>query len=170
MNFRRKIYSQIFNTSVAVIEKYLTEFPEEKVCAFALYSDSDASSVAASFNTEEHLSKLQAGDPDDKEYYKWSPAEWSDESFGEEYFEGISNELFELSDNLVNDEKICAHRKFIFDICVSVLGKLRESYFPSAIYIFAATGFRDFSVEVDWAKKLNNVAQASEFETWLSSV
>jgi hypothetical protein len=72
-----------------------SRYPNEELCGYALYSDADAITVWPSVNDRAHLEKVTAIDPDDAEYYRWSPAEWSHEFERAEYFQKISVSLID---------------------------------------------------------------------------
>ncbi|WP_263265152.1 DUF4303 domain-containing protein [Pseudomonas sp. RIT-PI-S] len=155
--------------SLKTIKNILSIVPESDVCGFALYSDIDIESLAPAFNTKKHLQAMQIEDPDDSLYYKWSPAEWSHEFFGAEYFGDISREIISLGENLKGDE-YNAFKLSIPEICVRVLNKLRINHFSNAIFIFSVTDFRDLETECAWIKSINNKHESTEFELWLKSI
>ncbi|KPZ10248.1 DUF4303 domain-containing protein [Pseudomonas syringae group genomosp. 3] len=147
------------------IESISIKFPKEEICAFALYSDSDARTLAASFNLKAHLNSLQAEDPGDKVYYKWSPAEWSHESYEVHLFDDISSKLAKLSDTLGEGENFEQYRKTIFESCVCVLEAFKNRLGDS-IFVFAVTDFSDVNLESSWIKILNSSDESVEFEAW----
>ncbi|WP_024680893.1 DUF4303 domain-containing protein [Pseudomonas syringae] len=152
-----------------VITRILAEFPKDEICAFALYSDSDARTLAPSFNLKAHLDTMQAEDPDDKTYYKWSPAEWSHEFYGADFFDDISKELARFSDAAGEGKSFELYRKEIFEVCVNVLNEFK-SKLSDSIFVFTVTDFDDIAQETSWIKTLNSTGEAMEFEKWRLTV
>lgn len=162
-DFRIKI---ITATSKA-INKIKEQMPQSEICGLALYSDSEASSLAPAFNCKTHLASLQAEYPEDAVYFKWSPNEWSHESYGEEFFTEISLALRQLSESTPEGEDLKKHRKNVFDVCMSALKELRKSELIESIYVFSATDYSSPQEEVFWIKAINSPLEAAEFEDWL---
>lgn len=148
-----------------VISEMLAEFPNDEICAFALYSDSDARTLAPSFNLKTHLDNMQTEDPDDSTYYKWSPAEWSHEFYGAHFFDEISVELTRLSESTDEGKSFEQYRKEIFESCVNILKEFKGRL-SNSIFVFAATDFDDVAQETSWIKNLNSPMDAREFEKW----
>lgn len=160
-----KLKENIRSAVEKVIDQILLEFPKEEICAFALYSDSDARTLAPSFNLRLHLVNMQAEDPDDKAYYKWSPAEWSHEFYGANFFDDISRELAKLSESVDEGKSFERYRNEIVESCVSILKEFK-SKLNNSIFVFAVTDFDDIAKETYWIKTLNSKSEALEFEEW----
>ncbi|KPX30546.1 hypothetical protein ALO70_200151 [Pseudomonas amygdali pv. eriobotryae] len=152
-----------------IIDQILSEFPKDQICAFALYSDSDARTLAPSFNLKAHLNSMQAEDPDDKAYYKWSPAEWSHEFYRADFFDEVSKELEKLSESVGEGESFERYRKEVFESCVTILKEFKHR-FNDSIFVFAVTDFDDISLETSWIRSLNPTSEAVEFEEWRATV
>jgi hypothetical protein len=145
--------------------------PAERLCAYALYSDSSAMTVCPSVNSLSHLVKVQATDPSDPYYYKWSPAEWAFEFEGAaENFNDISAAL-RIESSRLADNAFASFRDGLFECCVSALERLvSEGYFhrdSDTVIRFAVSDFSDPPTELGWIQRLNSRALAEEFERWL---
>lgn len=154
----------VLNASMSAIEQFRSEFPNAQVCGFALYSDGDARTLVPAFNTQDHLTRVKAENPDDWQYFKWSPAEWSHEAFGGDYFNDLCKMLFNLTD-ATTEGNFVAHRKHVFEQCVIALKKLTTT-FDDAIYVFAVSDFECLEDETTWFTALNTPDQVNEFRAW----
>ncbi|HEN8800499.1 TPA: DUF4303 domain-containing protein [Pseudomonas putida] len=169
MNYNN-LKEKIKTATIAVAERMANEFPEGEVCAFALYSDADARTLAPSLNLRSNLEAMQSGDPDDAIYYKWAPAEWSHEAYAAELFDGISEELAGLSDSMSPEQDFEAHCERIFQICVDVLDEVRPMFLPGKIVVFAVSDMVRADWECKWIAQLNSAEEAREFESWMNSL
>lgn len=151
------------------IEQFRQAHPGADVCGFALYSDGDARTLVPSFNTADHLARMQAEEPSEQAYFKWSPAEWSHEAFGGEHFNALSKLLWDLADS-ISDEEFEHHRAVVFQACVTALKPLTTCTFDNAVYVFAVSDFQSVPDEIAWITQLNTPEQALEFKTWLEQV
>jgi len=151
------------------IEQFRRANPTASVCGFALYSDADARTLVPAFNTADHLARVQAGEPTEQAYFKWSPAEWSHEAFGGEHFNALSSLLWDLADSIA-DEDFERHRAHVFENCVTALMPLTSCTFENAIYVFAVSDFLSVPDEITWITQLNTPEQALEFRTWLEQI
>lgn len=155
----------VLSASLSAIEQFRAEFPNIQVCGFALYSDADARTLAPSFSTQDHLTLIQAEYPDECQYFKWSPAEWSHEAYGGEFFNDLSKTLWSIAEATTYNNFV-AHRRRIFEQCVIVLKKLTTT-FDTAIYVFSVSDFECVEDEIAWITALNTPEQADEFRTWM---
>ncbi|MCF7532922.1 DUF4303 domain-containing protein [Pseudomonas petrae] len=155
----------VLNASMGAIEQFRADFPNTQVCGFALYSDADARTLAPSFNTQDHLTRVEAEYPDEGQYFKWSPAEWSHEAYGGEFFNDLSKMLWNMAD-ATTEINFLAHRRHIFEQCVIALKKLTTT-FDTAIYVFSVSDFECGEDEIAWVTALNTPDQADEFRTWM---
>ena len=140
--------------------------------SFALYSDSEAASVAPSANTKDYLNELTNDDPSDATYYKWSPGEWQFEGVGAKHFNEISKELFFLSSKANSSSEKSKHRNIIFNCIVEALINVHQSGFfnsfaQNPIIVFSVIGNEDIKKEVRWISELNSIKEAEEFESWI---
>ncbi|WP_095099014.1 DUF4303 domain-containing protein [Pseudomonas sp. Irchel 3A5] len=157
----------VLKASKNAIEQFRADFPNAKVCGFALYSDGDAGTLVPAFNTQDHLERVIAENSDDWQYFKWYPAEWSHEAYADDYFQDLCKMLWDLADATTEDNFV-AHRKHIFEQCVIALKKLTTT-FDDAIYVFAVSDFECPEDEIAWVTALNTPDQADEFRTWMES-
>lgn len=155
----------VLNASMRAIEQFRADFPNAQVCGFALYSDADARTLVPAFNTQDHLTRVQAEYPDDGQYFKWAPAEWSHEAYAGDYFNDLCKMLWNLADATTEDNFV-AHRRHIFEQCVTALKKLTTT-FDDAIYVFSVSDFECLEDEITWLTALNTPDQAAEFKTWM---
>jgi hypothetical protein len=147
------------------ITQFRNDYPDAEVCGFALYSDGDARTLVPAFNTADHLKRTQAENPEDWQYFKWSPAEWSHEAFGGEHFNNLSRLLWRLADS-VGDEDFVQHRNQVFEQCVEALKAIASSVFEGAIFVFSVSDYQSPEDEIAWITTLNTPEQAHEFKTW----
>lgn len=142
--------------------------PEEKFCAFALYSDEGAMTVCPSANTDEYLKKNYE-DEDDPLYYKWSTAEWKYEFWGVEFFSDIQAEIDRFHKRQHSEEDFSEFQEKLYESCVIALEQLRgEGFFKEEILVFSVTDYIDDEKEVEWIQRLNNRDEAKEFEQWIA--
>lgn len=160
-----RFQQDVFKASMSAIEHFRSDFPNTQVCGFALYSDADARSLVPAFNTQDHLTRVQAEYPDDAKYFKWSPAEWSHEAYGGDFFNDLSTMLWNMAD-ATTDNNFVAHRRLIFEQCVIALKKLTTT-FDTAIYVFSVSDFESMEDQIAWVTALNTPDQADEFRTWM---
>ena len=151
------------------IEQFRRAHPTASVCGFGLYSDADARTLVPAFNTADHLARVQAEEPADGAYFKWSPAEWSHEAFGGEHFNALSSLLWGLADSIA-DEDFERHRAHVFEHCVAALKPLTTCAFENAVYVFAVSDFLSVPEEIIWITELNTPEQALDFKTWVQQI
>ena len=69
----------LLTTAVAegttALQRAINAFPTESFYAFCFYTDNDVTSIYPTANTVEALQRID-GYESDKNYYRWSPAEW----------------------------------------------------------------------------------------------
>ncbi|WP_299009177.1 DUF4303 domain-containing protein [uncultured Shewanella sp.] len=145
------------------------------ICGFALYSDPDAVTLNVAVNIESHLKEMQQDDPDDKDYYKWSPSEWKYEAVQPELFRDISYKLFEFSRNISTNDEHENFKKLVFESSVSALISLKnEGVFDfgidDCVIVFSVLDSDDPTNEIEWIKKLNSTTNSNEFESWISTL
>lgn len=92
-----EIEDDCFQIMVELVNKILSEHPDEKFYAFSLYTDSSAMTVSLSANTEEKLNAILDADADksqvNQNYYRWAVSEWAYEGYGANLFNEVSREL-----------------------------------------------------------------------------
>lgn len=138
------------------------------ICGFALSSDEDARSVTVSINTKKHLISCWDEDEDeDKEYYKWYPAEWKSEAINDDGINKLSMILFNLerTKNSKNDKRA------IYELLVDTLKQLKkDGVFASVnkdfVLVFNVTDNDDLESDLRWMKELNNEKLFSEYKSW----
>lgn len=155
-------------------------YPEESVCAFALYSDDGAVTVCPAFELSSHRAARIAADADENEtdVVTFSPAEWALEGFGGEVFNDIctavrthvleevcegSVGLLELAVGLHLQRFGDAFRRFraeLFETCVRTLERLRADgafdAYPRLLILFAVSDTDPVAEdEIRMLKRLN---------------
>ncbi|MGW3498019.1 DUF4303 domain-containing protein [Streptomyces sp. NPDC001020] len=133
-------------------------FGGTECCGYALYSDAAAMTVCCAVNTRDHLARSQAADPDDAEYYRWSPAEWAHEGAGHEYFTEVNRHLLTRSMSLGSLD-LCQWRESAYEACVVTLETLLAENIlerdDDTVVVFAVSDHTDAEREADWIRRLN---------------
>jgi hypothetical protein len=156
--------------TLKIVQNIYETIGKDSINGFCLYSDADASSISAAFNTKDYLAKKCANDPDeDFEYFKWYPAEWQEEGLPSLELDALSKMLFEISTS--GDISITEYRKEIFSAILNTLAQLKEEnlfsdFGDDFILVFYASDYFVASEEIEWIKRLNSADKATEFENW----
>ncbi|MEU6015211.1 DUF4303 domain-containing protein [Streptomyces sp. NPDC047515] len=157
--------AEVLRAARAAFKSIVGTQAEEDYCGFALYSDADAVTVCCSVNTRAHLARAQAEDPDNSEYYLWSPAEWALEGIGHEHFAALCRRLF------ADGEEYVQRREAVYEACVTALESLvDDGVFGTGtehVVVFAVSDFEDPVREAEWIRRLNPPGQAGQFARWL---
>lgn len=165
----------IQEAAVKSLQQVLQHHRTAEICAFALYSDSDASTVLPSADERESRDRRLAehnGDP----VYKFSPAEWSLEAEGADFFEEVCDLLqAELDENEDDDLWHEWFAEGVYGACVdaleAVLGmdplaSLRRD--PGFLVTFhAAPGLEDPAQAHRIIQRLNSPQIVAEHAAWL---
>ena len=156
-------------------KKIFTSICKNKnICGFSLYSDGDASSISAAYNTFNHLTENWNNDQgEDQEYYKWYPAEWKEEGVESEILDGISKMLFEIStsDQMEEEKAFINFRSSIYSSIVQVLKELKEEKLfepmnDHFVLVFNVNDYSDLENELKWIKELNKEELYTEYRKW----
>jgi hypothetical protein len=164
-------------------------YPDEQLCAFALYSDDGAMTVCPSINTSQHLAAMQRKHPDDAMYYKFAPPEWKYEATGAMAafsaiclkvrtqalsFQGVTaadaKTLIGVSPMppMPAPRGLASFKRELFETCLRVLESLRtDRLFEGATLVFAVSD-TDPSAKQELAmmRRLNDKAVVDEFRRW----
>ena len=158
----------------ATKEIFVSINSNNNVCGFSLFSDSDAGSISAAFNTKEYLKTNWKKYPEDKEYYRWYPAEWFEEGIPNDELDNLSLKLFNTM--MGDSENQCLKRKYkVFQSIVNVLKKLKdEGLFNSTaddfVLVFYVTDSdEDIQNELKWIKELNKEVLFKKYEKWVQT-
>ncbi|RKZ51156.1 MAG: hypothetical protein DRR16_23135 [Candidatus Parabeggiatoa sp. nov. 3] len=155
-----------------VTQEIFLSINSKNVCGFSLFSDSDAGSILASFNTISHLENNWKEYPyEDKEYYRWYPAEWFEEGIPNEELDNLSLKLFKAE---YFDDSFMKHKEKVFKTIVNVLKELKdEGLFNSTgndfVLVFYATDSEERQNELKWIKELNKEVLFKEYENWMQT-
>ena len=168
---REKIEVATKKAFIEMFEKY----GQEKIYAFALYSDEDAMTVCPSTNTLKHLENV---DNDDL-YYKFAPPEWKYEMQGaDKEFSEISKQLYNEIKKIEDDEEqFNRFQKQVFNSCIEVLEKLKnENFFKNIVGkdIFLTFTVSDYDFEEkdnfeDIIIRLNDNEYTTEYLNWMKT-
>lgn len=123
--------SELKHIAKVVFSEGLREYSDETVDSFGIYTDDEGSFVAFAFNTKEHFEALAQKELNDKEFYKYSTANWKyEDAAGNDNIAKLSERLVEYTSLLLTDASIKNFRNKLIDNCVLCLEDLRrENYF-----------------------------------------
>lgn len=168
MTFFEYLRPQIKHAAKKAFLEIVEQHKDEKIYAFALYSDGGAMTVCPSTNTLDFLDKK---DKNDFLYYKYEPAEWKYESEGAEAeFDKICKELCKELDKLPDDEdSFETFQTTLFQTCVDVLEELRNDNFFKKIIgeeiflLFSVSDSLDEEELIEIVNRLNSQKYATEY-------
>ena len=84
----------LLDAARAALVEVSARVPDDPIRAFALYTDAGAMSVCPAMASASHFAGMAAEEPDDADYYRFTPAEWSHEGEGAAAaFDGLSRRL-----------------------------------------------------------------------------
>jgi len=169
----QELQSRIKDAAESAFREVRSRYPNEEFCGYGLYSDPDAITVCPAVNACAHLEKVIADDPDDEEYYRWSPGEWNHEFEGAGYFREISSSLANEVKGIKSPEE---HRRFkqqLYECCVTVLEDIKRDRFfsdmgESGVLVFTVSDAENES-ECDWIDCLNRMVLAVRFRNWFGA-
>lgn len=164
---KNELRTRIVTSAHKAVIKIKKEIPESEICGFALYTDSDATSLSPSFNCKTHLVKMRSEYPEDPFCFKWNPSEWSHECFGGEFFDDISNDMMRFSESASDGVDFKQYRNDIFSACVDALKELRKTELEGVIFVFSVTDSIEPETQAHWIRETNSPSEAAEFENWI---
>lgn len=162
---------EIITASLSALSEIIGQHPDERICAFALYSDEGAMTVCPAINTAEHLLKCQNEHPQYALDYKFSPAEWKCEAEG-------ANKLFDVISEKVSvevgkdDIKFATFRRNLFATCGQALVEVKQeitrtNLLNDPILLLFSVSDSDISrQQIQLTKALNDSITWSEFKKW----
>ena len=174
MNFTELKAKIKYATEQAFVEMY-EKHKEEKIYAFALYSDEGAMTVCPSTNTLDYLETKK--DDEDFKYYKFEPAEWKYEMVGaDKLFDEISKLCLDEADKLEENDEFDLYRSQLYSTCIEVLEELKlANFFKQAtgedvFLIFTATEYEFSNKEIrEIISKLNDNEYNKEYLDWMKT-
>ena len=171
MNFL-ELQLKIEKAARKAFEEIRARHADQRLCGYALYTDSDAITVCPAANSERNLNRMMADDPDDSVYYRWSPGEWDHEFEGAQHFEEISALLEKEVGNIVRPQHHAEFKSQVHEACVLALENLRrEGYFSNnsvdTVVVFGIGG-GESEKEKDWIARLNDPLMAAQFIEWVT--
>lgn len=166
--------NETVKASLIALDEVIKNFPEEKICAFALYSDDGAMTVCPSINTSKHLEKSQAENHKYLLDFKFSTAEWKYEAVGAS---DLFNEICrKVSDEISKDEvDFHAFKRKLFETCGEALIVIKKKIenikeIDKDILLLFAVSDSDITEEqIKLASLLNTRKNFAEFEGWIKS-
>ncbi|KAA5822416.1 DUF4303 domain-containing protein [Algibacter amylolyticus] len=150
------------------IQKYGSD-----ICSFALISDDGAMTVVPFTNIKTHLKKMQAENPEQRDYYEFEPAEWFTSNGANEAFNAICKMVSLEIDNEELDFEY--FRNTLFASCVEVLEKLRtEGFFQKELGENLLVQFNISDTDeskdnlIHWTKRLNDSTYAKRYQDYIA--
>lgn len=147
-------------------------YPDDSICAFALYSDDGAMTVCPAFDLASALALRLAKDDDPA--YEFCPPEWKLEGFGaRDSFARICTTAREFVMQ-VQDDDFAAFRSELFETCLRALEQLRGEGAlggPEVLVLFAVSDCDpDPAEEILRVERLNGTsARAADYRRWVAS-
>lgn len=171
---KQYVIEKIKEASIEAFNSVRHKEPEINFCAYGLYSDADAITICPAQNSCIHLNKMIENDPDDKEYYRWSPSEWSHESKGGESFKEISLYLRANAELIKSSDEYDQFKFDVYQSCIFALKSLKEEGFFSdmdrnGIIVFTISDAIN-SNEREWIELLNNNDVSQQFNEWIKTL
>lgn len=171
MNLNLIQFENLLEHSTIKVIDYIKENEDlNDIVGFSLFSDIDVTSISISYNTQTFLNQKIVNDPgEDKQYFRWYPAEWKEEGVESAEIDALSRMMYEVSKS--RDISLESYRTQIFDAIVNTLINIKEKgYFADLnkefVLVFYATDYFVASEEIEWIKKLNSKELSFEFENW----
>lgn len=160
--------NEIITASLAAIDQMKTLHPDEKIIAFALYSDEGAMTVCNAINTLQHLQECKEEDPEYEQDYKFAPGEWKYESvFATDAFAEISDKV---RNEVSKDEAdFSSFKQQLFQTCFEALQEIKSSYKDEMLWLFAVSDSEITQQQTDWVYSLNGNDTGNEFKAWATS-
>lgn len=157
----------VVNAARQALEELLQN--DHDICAFALYSDPDASTICPAANTASYLTKMQAGDPADALYYKFTPAEWRYEAVGAPSAFGKVNAILKSAAGLRAAERTL-FKNNVYEICMKALDALRKGCAGDMLLMFSVSDADVLpEIEIARAVRLNGQQVLDEVKNWTKS-
>jgi hypothetical protein len=165
------LHQQIVQAAKTAFGEMTREHPDKDFCAFALYTDDGAMTVCPAFCTQSFLREMQADNPDEYLYYKYSSNEWPFEGIGaDEQFERICSTVRDHVFTLEEDSTAFAKFKTVLiETCTQALHSLRNDTFtdPAFLLLFTISdGDEPKKTQQQRVAGLNNISLATEFKAW----
>lgn len=163
-----KLKNEIITASLAAIDEMKTLYPDEKMIAFALYSDEGAMTVCNAINTLQHLQECKEEDPEYLTDYKFARAEWKYEAeFASDAFAEISDKVRNEVSKEEND--FSSFKNQLLQTCFEALQEIKSDNKDEMLWLFAVSDSEITQQQIDWVYSLNGDDTGNEFETWATS-
>ena len=116
--------------TIAALDALLPTLAGQRLYALCLQTDDGAMSVGPCANTEEGLAERLASEaeenrPADASYFRWAPAEWRYEMFGDEHLEAVGRELYDAV--MEESEAFNDHFASLIDAMIEALRGVRAA-------------------------------------------
>lgn len=169
-NLEQKISNAVKDAYLDIVKN----LSQEKIYAFAIYTDADCYTVLPTANTqkkhEEKISREAVTTPSEKAGYKWYIGEWAYEVWRGELFDDICDELSSAAEVACLTDTHSAFKKSAHQCLLNSLLKLRnEGLFSNAesdFVVFISSSDYDEAISLEnWsAKILNSQSIYEKFE------
>jgi hypothetical protein len=171
---KKFVIEKIKEAAIEAFNSVRQEQPDINFCAYGLYSDTDAITICPAQNSCIHLNKMIENDPDDKEYYRWSPSEWSHESKGGESFNEISTYLRAKSKLIKSSDEYDQFKFDVYQSCILALKSLKDEGFfcdmdRNGVIVFTISDAIN-SNEHEWIELLNSNDASQQFNEWIKTL
>lgn len=164
----KQLQREIIVASLEAIKEMQALHPDEKIIAFALYSDDGAMTVSHAINTEQHLHQCKEDDPEYWLDYKFAPAEWKCEAaFCKDVFDEISHKVSEAAGK--PNTNFSTFKKQLFQTCFDALQEIKKHFNDEILWLFAVSDSEITQEQIDWLYSLNGNDTGKEFEEWAIS-
>ena len=156
----------------AALAEVAARAPHDPIRAFALYTDSGAMTVCPAMAPASYFARIAEEEPDDVDYYRFTPAEWPYEA------EGAQAEFWALCSQLRAHLKRLSPDGFepfkarLLDTCEQCVRALRDEHDPSADFLWLVAVSDDTepaSVCVPRVQRLNAPLIAQAFAAWAAT-
>ncbi len=151
-------------------EKALKEIGPEDICGFAFHTDEEAMTITTMVNTRLHLQEMIKEDPEETNYYRFTPDEWAQDL---ELAPLFSNYLYQLNQS-TPEEAYEQYTKDTFHLFINILRELKEEGLFSTmkedfLLLLNITDFWDFEFMSETFRLLNSPALSKEYDIYLNS-
>lgn len=173
----KKLEQKIETATREAFQEMVEKHQQERIYAFALYSDEGAMTVCPSTNTMDYL---ETKPNNDFTYYKFQPAEWKYEGDGaDKKFAKICNKLYKEveKDKYDDDESLFEDfQNELYQTCIGVLKKLKqENFFKNILgydifLMFSVTDYeQDRNFLAQTITSLNENPYRDEYLEWMKT-
>ena len=161
-----RLTSDVVAAASFSFQSLISEHPEERFYAFALYTDEYAETVEPSANSVEQFeAKVRARDATDESEvacYQWATAEWAYERRNADLFTSVYRDLANHRGTLSSSEAdYASYKKSVHECMISALKQMDENGFFAkgreniTLFISSSDDDEAFDMENRSAQRLN---------------